>query len=238
MPPHPRRRPPWRWALAGLLVAIASVAFSRLTAPGDSPGSLAVLPFRALDAASADDSLEVGLTDTLITRLSHSLSIPVRPMAAVLRYRDRPEDPLATGRALRVDAILEATFQKHNGKIRTSVRLLRVRDGKTLHAGVFDHGVGELFRLEDAISTELAGTLVLKLAPSNGAPGSPGTHNPVAYAAYLKGRSYWNQRTRPHNARSRSMQALPRRTLPWRCWPRITISTGPRLSGNTPPRFA
>ena len=117
-------------------------------------------------------------------------------MAAVLRYRDRPESPSESGRALRVDAVLEGTFQTHDGKIRISVRLVRSRDGKGLYAGVFDQGTTELFRLEDAISTELAGALILKLAPSSGAPGKPGTHDPVAYAAYLKGRYYWNQRTR------------------------------------------
>lgn len=195
----PRRSwfPPYgRLALAVLLVATALVAAWRQLSPGSSPGSLAVLPFRALDATSADDSLEVGLTDALITRLSRSLAIPVRPMAAVLRYRDRPEDPSASGRALRVDAILEGTFQKHDGKIRTSVRLVRSGDGKALYTGVFDQGAGELFRLEDAISTELAGALVLKLVPDNSAPGRRGTHDPAAYAAYLKGRFYWNQRTR------------------------------------------
>ena len=46
-------------ALAVLVVAAAwsGVASGRAGGP---PGSLAVLPFRALDAASADDSLEVG----------------------------------------------------------------------------------------------------------------------------------------------------------------------------------
>jgi DNA-binding winged helix-turn-helix (wHTH) protein/TolB-like protein len=178
-------------APAALFVAMASMVVWWLAVPGGSPGSLAVLQFRPLDAGSADDSLEVGLTDALITRLSRSLSIPVRPMAAVLRYRDRSEDPLEAGRALRVDAILEGTFQKHDGKIRISVRLLRSRDGKALYAGVFDQGIAELFRLEDAISTELAGALILKLAPERQA-----VRDPAAYAAYLKGRYYWNQRTR------------------------------------------
>jgi TolB-like protein len=186
----------WRLALAVLLGATVLVVVWRLAIPGPSPSSLAVLPFRALDAASADDSLEVGLTDALITRLSHSLSIPVRPMSAVLRYRDRSENPLASGSVLGVDAILEGTFQKHDGKIRSSVRLLRVRDGKVMYAGVFDQGIAELFRLEDTLSTELAGALILKLAPSNSASGKRRTRNPVAYAAYLKGRYYWNQRTR------------------------------------------
>ena len=190
------RRPFWSLVLAVVTVLTLLVTLWRFSMPGDSPRSLAVLPFRALDAESADDSLEIGLTDALITRLSHSLTVPVRPMAAVLRYRDRSENPLASGRALRVDAILEGTFQKHDGKIRTSVRLLRSRDGRVLYAGVFDQGSATLFRLEDVISTELAGAVILKLAPSVGASGGPGARNPVAYAAYLKGRYYWNQRTR------------------------------------------
>jgi DNA-binding winged helix-turn-helix (wHTH) protein/TolB-like protein len=194
VPRGPRLGPFWRLALAVLIVVTALVAAWRLVTPDASPGSLAVLPFRALDAASADDGLAVGLTDALITRLSRSLTIPVRPVAAVLRYRDRSENPLASGRALRVDAILEGTFQKHDGKIRISVRLLRSREGKLLYAQVFDQGTAELFRLEDAISTELAGSLMLKLQPSNGAPRRP--RDPVAYAAYLKGRYFWNQRTR------------------------------------------
>ncbi len=185
-----------RWAAAMLVVTASVLATAHFIAPEDALDSLAVLPFRALDTASTDESLEVGLTDALITRLSRSLSIPVRPVAAVLRYRDRLEDPLASGRALKVDAILEGTFQKHDGMIRSSVRLLRSRDGKVLYAGVFDQQVSELFRLEDALSTELAGALILKLAASKTGRATPAQRNPTAYAAYLKGRYWWSQRTR------------------------------------------
>jgi DNA-binding winged helix-turn-helix (wHTH) protein/TolB-like protein/tetratricopeptide (TPR) repeat protein len=193
----PRRALP-RLAMAGLLVAIAVLAAWRVVPRSDTPASLAVLPFRALDAASADDSLEVGLTDALITRLSRSLSIPVRPMTAVLPYRGRTGDPVSVGRALRVDAILEGTFQEHGRKIRSSVRLLRTRDGKVLYAAVFDQQIDELFRLQDALSLELSEMLVLKLAPPGHTPGKTTGRDPVAYAAYLKGRSHWNQRTSPN----------------------------------------
>lgn len=155
-----------------------------------------MLPFRALDASSEDESLEVGLTDALITRLTSSLSIPVRPAAEVLRYRNRPENAVAWGAALGVDAILEGTLQKQDGRIRSSVRLLRTRDAKVLYAAVVDQEMAELFRLEDALSKELAGALILRLAPVKTAGGMRGTHDPVAYAAYLKGRCHWNRRTR------------------------------------------
>jgi DNA-binding winged helix-turn-helix (wHTH) protein/TolB-like protein len=200
------------WLLGlGILTAVIILVWAwRPAMPGRPLGSLAVLPFRALDAASADESLEIGLTDALITRLSSSLSIPVRELAAVSRYRGQPANPLETGRALKVDAVLEGTLQKHDGKIRSSVRLLRVRDGKVLHTAVFDQEMAELFRLEDVISTELASTLILKLAPSSLAPQRPGTRNSAAYAAYLKGRYYWNQRTREsiHRAIEYFQQAI------------------------------
>jgi DNA-binding winged helix-turn-helix (wHTH) protein/TolB-like protein/Tfp pilus assembly protein PilF len=195
LPPRDLRRF-WRPALAVLLAAGALIAAWRLGMEPQSPRSLAVLPFRALDASSEDDSLEVGLTDALITRLTSSLSIPVRPAAAVLRYRNQPENAVAWGAALGVDAILEGTLQKHDGRIRSSVRLLRTRDGKVLYTAVFDQKMAELFRLEDALSTELAGALILRLTPVKSASGMRGTHDPVAYAAYLKGRYYWDLRTR------------------------------------------
>lgn len=195
IPPGSKLRVFWWMALAVLIAAALMASVWRLAAPSESPRSLAVLPFRALDTASADESLEIGLTDAVITRLSRSLAVPVRSMASVSRYRDRSGDSLASGRALRVDAILEGTFQKHGGQIRVSVRLLRTHDGKILYAGVFDQEFAELFRLEDVIATELAGVVILKLAPPDGAPARPGTRNPKAYAAYLNGRYYWNQRT-------------------------------------------
>jgi len=179
--------------LVVLVAAIALLAGRWLIVPSSAPRSLAVLPFRALDRASADDSLELGLTDALITRLNRSLMIPVRPMSAVVRYRERQEDPLVAARALAVDAVLEGTFQKRDGRIRSSVRLLRTRDGKVIYSDIFDDDISALFRLEDALSTKLASALTLNLAPIGE---RRTTHNPAAYAAYLKGRTYWNQRTR------------------------------------------
>ena len=63
-----------------------------------------------------------------------------------------------------------------------------------LYSGVFDKKTTELFLLEDEISTELAGSLIWKLAPPKVAPRKP--PGPAPYAAYLKGRYFWNRRTR------------------------------------------
>jgi hypothetical protein len=47
---------------------------------------IAVLPFKPLLADSRDEALELGLADTLITRLSGLKNLTVRPLSAVRRY--------------------------------------------------------------------------------------------------------------------------------------------------------
>lgn len=73
-----------------------------------APRSLAILPLR-VPGADEGDWLGVGIADTLITRLSNVHELAVRPTSAVLRFA-ASHDPVETGRALGVDAVLEGTF--------------------------------------------------------------------------------------------------------------------------------
>jgi serine/threonine-protein kinase len=52
--------------------------------------SIAVLPFKPLVAGSRDESLELGIAETLITRLSSLREIDVRPTTAVRKASKRP----------------------------------------------------------------------------------------------------------------------------------------------------
>jgi DNA-binding winged helix-turn-helix (wHTH) protein len=69
--------------------------------------SLAVLPFKPLNAESSNATLELGIADALITRLSNLKDISVRPTSAVLKYSAANLDLPATGRALEVESVLD-----------------------------------------------------------------------------------------------------------------------------------
>src|SRR5262249_46331398 len=87
------------WKLGGRVVAL-SMALIVLTAvlvyvfvirkssalTATEVKSLAVLPFRPIGGESEDETLQLGIADTLITRLSNLREIKVRPTSAVLRY--------------------------------------------------------------------------------------------------------------------------------------------------------
>src|SRR5206468_11684725 len=138
--------------------------------------------------SGGDEYLGLGLTDVLITRLSNVRGMIVRPTSAVRRYRQEA-DPLAAGRTLHVDAVLDGTIQRVNDRVRVSVRLLNVADGAALWGSTFDDQFNGFFAVEDSISERLAQALALRLSPDELKRLTQlGTGNLEAHQWYLKGR--------------------------------------------------
>jgi DNA-binding winged helix-turn-helix (wHTH) protein/TolB-like protein/Tfp pilus assembly protein PilF len=193
---------PW-FVLSGLLV-VAAIGLTFLLAArtprspkaGLPIKSIAVLPFRPLTADASEPYLELGVADTLITRLSSLSQVVVRPTSAIRKYAEGEQDPLAAGRELRVDAVLEGSIQRRDDRIRVTVRLLRVSDGRPLWAHRCEEYCTDIFRTQDAISDQVAEALVSKLTGSEKRLLTKNyTENREAYQLYLKGRYFWNKRT-------------------------------------------
>jgi serine/threonine protein kinase/tetratricopeptide (TPR) repeat protein len=154
--------------------------------------SLAVLPFRPLSAESHDESLELGMADALITKLSNVKQVVVRPTSSILKYTSSGQDLLAAGREQGVDAIVEGQMQKAGDRIRFTVHLIRVSDGVPMWAGTFDDRFTNVFAVQDEISREVAQALVSKLTGIEQQQiAKHYTDNVEAYQLYLEGRVYW-----------------------------------------------
>ncbi len=160
-------------------------------------GSLAVLPFIALNEDSETALLGVGMADSLITRLSNIRQVRVRPTSAVQRYMDREQNPLAAGSEQRVDAVLEGSIQRSAERIRVNVRLLRVGDGRLLWSGAFADNFTGLFTIEDSILQGVAGAVTDSVSPDEQKRvAKRHTTNPEAFQAYARGRYYSSRPSR------------------------------------------
>lgn len=158
--------------------------------------SIAVLPFKPIVANERSEALEIGMADTLITRLSNLKHLIVRPTSAVRKYATLDQDPLAAGREQRVDAVLESSFQRAGAKIRVTMRLVHVRDGAALWSYQCDEDYADVFAAQDIIAEKVARALM---------PGLTGaerkrlarryTDNFEAYQLYVKGHFFWDKRT-------------------------------------------
>jgi DNA-binding winged helix-turn-helix (wHTH) protein/TolB-like protein/Tfp pilus assembly protein PilF len=198
----------WRTALIswrllsvvfGLLLMAAGIAYLQRVGGGSTKiTSLAVLPFKPVVDARRDEAVEMGITESLITKLHSIRQIKVRPLSAVRRYNSLDQDPLAAGRALGVDAIIDGSIQWDGQKrIRVIARLLRVEDGSILWANQCEEDkCQDIFALQDSISERVASSLASELTrEERKLLDKHYTYNIEAYQLYLRGRYFWNRRT-------------------------------------------
>lgn len=166
----------------------------------ESPGrtlpvrSLAVLPFRTL-GSEADECLQVGVLNAMITKFSNIPQITVRPTSMVLRYAGTSSDPLMIGSELGVDSLLDGTIQRSGDRIRVTVQLLRLRDGASLWTEMIEEQFTNIFAVEDSISEQVARVLKLKLSGEEKQKLTKRyTENVKAYQLYLRGRCLLDKR--------------------------------------------
>ncbi len=195
VPSAPRWRP-WAWSLALLLLAALAIGTRYLwQQPARGAESVAVLTFRPLVPEAANPALELGMADTLITQLSRIPGLRVSPLSAV-RSVDAPDrDPLAAGRALGVDAVLEGSLQVDGQRLRVSARLLQVSDGRALWSDDFDEPMASLFELQDAVARKVVTALAVSLSPEQAQRvARPSTRSTTAYQHYVSGLYLWQRR--------------------------------------------
>jgi DNA-binding winged helix-turn-helix (wHTH) protein/TolB-like protein/tetratricopeptide (TPR) repeat protein len=155
------------------------------------PATLAVLPFKPLAAESRDDLLEVGMADSLITRLSTVPGLVVRSVGSVRRYAGAEQDPVRAARDLDVAWIVDGSLQRRGDQLRVTARLLRASDGGAAWSDSFNEKFTGVFDMQDVISARVMKALAPRLEASAGvAPGVPatnlgGTRNTDAYQLYL-----------------------------------------------------
>ena len=196
LPPAPGKflglgRGAWTVSLLAIALIAAGLYFGKMrrsSVAAASPPTLAVLPFQSL-ASGDDEYLGLGMTDAVITRLSKLRQLIVRPTSSVLRYAGAKTDPVAAGRELRVDSVLDGKVQRAGDRIRVTVQMISVPDGRPLWAETFDENFTNAFNVEDSISQRVADTLALQLAGQDRKQLSRNyTENIEAYQNYVKGR--------------------------------------------------
>jgi len=152
--------------------------------------SMAVLPFTPVGLEGGDEYLALGLADALITRLSSLRQVVLRPTSAVRSYADQQANSvIEVGRSLRVDAVLEGTIRRFGERVRVTVQLVDVADGRPIWAEKFDESFTDILSIEDKISAQVASALASTLTPEEKQRlARRHTENPAAYQLYLEGR--------------------------------------------------
>lgn len=155
----------------------------------------AILPFKNLNEGEQNKELSLGLTDSLISRLGSLNRFTVRPFDAVEKHAASESDALKLGEKLKVDVVLEGTFQTVGNRLRVSARLWDVRDGAQIWAGTFDETETDVFVLQDKISAGVVESIAAELSPIDRQILKKRlTENAEALRAYARGREIHDRR--------------------------------------------
>ncbi|MGC2330759.1 MAG: tetratricopeptide repeat protein, partial [Candidatus Acidiferrales bacterium] len=206
LPEFSNRR--WIWAVGGvvalMILALAISPVRHMIFGGGGKGGtssvsgvpplssgrfVAVLPLQILGDSSQLDYVAKGIEEALSTKLFQLKDVRVTPSEAA-DQADQKQPLPKIGRSLGANLLVQGVLQGSGDKIRISMNLEDVADGKRLWSREFDGVVGDLFTLEDQIYNQLVAGLDVnptndELAAAEARP----TDSTAAYDQYLRGRN-------------------------------------------------
>ena len=232
-----QRAPPagpggWRGArLASLLVGIGLLA----AAPGigwyflwrkaDRPAaaertpSIAVLPFVNLSGEKENEYFSDGMTEELINALANIEGLRVVARTSAFSYKGRNVDARKIGEELQVSTIVEGSVRRDGKQLRVTAQLIQAADGYHRWSKTYDRELKNIFSVEDELARAIVQELKARIVPGATLVGQT-TSNLEAHDLYLRGRYFWNQRTRESLAKAqalfeRAIAADPGYALAW-----------------------
>ena len=202
-----------RWIAAGMLLAVLAVVVGlnvdalrgRLpstpseTAP--APQMIVVLPFENL-GPSEDEYFAAGMTDEITSRLGAVSGLGIISRKRALRYAGTEKstgeigDELGVGYIL-VGSVRWASTEDGSIRVRITPELIRASDGTQLWSEPYDRVIDDIFEVQSDIAGQVIQRLGVTLLEREHAPlTARPTDNLEAYTLYLKGRHFWNKRTK------------------------------------------
>jgi adenylate cyclase len=125
--------------------------------------SIVVLPFANLSDDREQQYFADAITEDLTTDLSRLADMLVISRNTAFTYRNKPVDTKQIGRELCVRYVLEGSVQRSGNRVRVTAQLIDAETDLHLWAERFAGDAGDLFALQDEITSRIAVELKLEL---------------------------------------------------------------------------
>jgi adenylate cyclase len=187
-PPKPTGfRKFWIGAILAAAAAVALALFfiSKTHGASHPVDSLVVLPFVNLTANPEDEYFSDGLTEELTNAVAHLDGLRVVARTSAFQFKGKAPDIRAIARQLDVGTVLEGSVRRQGKQLRVTVQLNDAQSGYHIWSQTYDRDLGDIFRIQEDISSQVARTL----RPGDRAiPAAPVVRDREVYNLYLLGR--------------------------------------------------
>jgi TolB-like protein/Flp pilus assembly protein TadD len=160
--------------------------------------SIAVLPFTNMSEEKESGFFSDGMHEDILTNLALIRELRVVSRTSVMQYRVTTKTVRQIAEELGVAYILEGSVRRAGNKVRVTGQLIRAATDEHVWAKSYDRDLTDVFSIQSALATEIAGALSAALSPQEKQLlGRRPTENLAAYDAYVKARELRQRGTRP-----------------------------------------
>lgn len=155
-----------------------------------------VLPFANL-SGSADEYFSDGLTEDLIHALSLQSFYRVLSRSATFAFKGKNLSTRLIAREIDATYLIEGSVRRAGSKIRVTAELIAPENGEQLWTGRYDRDIGDLFALQDEITTSLSAAIAPEIFRAEAsAPARSSSTDLTAWDRFLRGLSHYYRQTK------------------------------------------
>src|ERR1700726_4471249 len=150
-----------------------------------------ILPFENL-SDSTDEYFSDGLTEDLIHALSLQSFYRVLSRNSTFSFKDRNLSTRLIAREIDATYLIQGSVRRAGDKIRVTAELIAPENGEQLWAGRYDRDIGDLFAMQDEITTKLSAALAPEIYRAEAStPARSSATDMTAWDRFLRGLSHY-----------------------------------------------
>ncbi|HTF75551.1 MAG TPA: tetratricopeptide repeat protein [Bradyrhizobium sp.] len=155
-----------------------------------------VLPFANL-SDSTDEYFSDGLTEDLIHALSLQSFYRVLSRNSTFSFKGKSLSARLIAREIDATYLIQGSVRRAGTKIRVTAELIAPENGEQLWAGRYDRDIGDLFAMQDEITTSLSAALAPEIYRAEAsAPARSSSTDLTAWDRFLRGLSHYYKHTK------------------------------------------
>jgi len=181
----------WNFYLRSSLPSIEPASVEKMAFPLPDKPSIAVLPFTNMSGDPKQEYLADGISENVISALSHVPELFVIARQSTFTYKGKPVKIQQVAEELGVRYVLEGSVQRSGDTLRITAQLIDAITGHHLWSDRYDRKLKNIFALQDEITLNILQALEVKLtANEQYITFRKGTDNLEAYLKMLEAREY------------------------------------------------
>jgi adenylate cyclase len=186
----------WTWAPGGLDDRTREPRSATNLPAQYRTAIVGVLPFTNL-SDGADEYFSDGLTEDLIHALSLQSLYRVLSRNSTFSFKGKNLSTRLIAREIDATYLIQGSVRRGGSKIRVTAELIAPENGEHLWAGRYDRDIGDLFAMQDEITTSLSAALAPEIFRAEAsAPARSSSTDLTAWDRFLRGLSHYYLHTK------------------------------------------